>query len=100
MGSKYPNFYNRAKRVALSHPVDDKESAKFDTFLEERDGLVIVTYNILADAYAYPKYFPWCVEHEKEPKQRKGSVLSWPVRRTKILQELLSYSPDIILLQV
>lgn len=53
-------------------------------------GFTVFTYNILAEKYATPQLYGYA----------PSWALSWEYRKVQLLNEILSYDPDIICLQV
>jgi mRNA deadenylase 3'-5' endonuclease subunit Ccr4 len=77
--------------VSLTNPSKSKSTANKP--LAEVSGspfFSLVCYNILAESYARPRYYPWITSRR---------ILSWNFRSQKILSEILSYDADVICLQ-
>ncbi|CAB9505867.1 repressible alcohol dehydrogenase transcriptional effector [Seminavis robusta] len=60
-----------------------------DTNLVERQGIRLVTWNLLAPVFSHPQKYPWC----------SAEALSWPFREKLIVELLQETDADVICLQ-
>jgi len=56
---------------------------------QQKPGISVVTYNILADDYVKTNYFPWS----------SLDVLKWEFRKNNIIKKIVSMNSDVICLQ-
>jgi hypothetical protein len=68
-----------------------REWKRLDTMKDKNlDNFTLMVYNVLAESYALPHYYPRCPEW----------ILHWRFRFRKIIQDITHLAPEIICLQV